>query len=214
LPGQAEDGAITSILEAREVTKRYGRRPPVLRGASLAVQPGEIVGLTGENGSGKSTLLRIIVGLLQADGGTVAMNGSKGYCPQEPVLFDSLTMQENLAYFAAGYGLSDEELRKRSSQLFERLRSTDHSTNRVANLSGGTKQKLNLIISLLHRPALLILDEPYQGFDYESYLAFWDLVREFKEEGRSVLIVSHMLLDRDPLDRVYELREGRAVEEG
>jgi ABC-type multidrug transport system ATPase subunit len=84
----------------------------------------------------------------------------------------------------------------------------------VANLSGGTKQKLNLIISLLHRPALLILDEPYQGFDYESYLAFWDLVREFKEEGRSVLIVSHMLLDRDPLDRVYELREGRAVEEG
>jgi ABC-2 type transport system ATP-binding protein len=204
-----------SVLEVRQISKRYGRRrPPVLKGASLTVNPGEVVGLTGENGSGKSTLLRIIVGLLRADGGQVALHGSLGYCPQEPVLFDALTMRENLTYFGTGYGLSPDELDRSSAHLFERLRAVDHSTNAVANLSGGTKQKLNLIVSLLHEPALLVLDEPYQGFDYDSYLAFWDLVGDFRERGRSVLVVSHMLLDRDPLDRVYEMRDGRAVEQG
>lgn len=202
-----------ALLQVEDIHKRF-KRLHVLRGASLSVEPGEVVGLVGENGSGKSTLLRIIVGLLRHDHGSVTRNGSHGYCPQEPVLFDALTMRENLAYFASGYGLSAGELAERSQDLFQRLRCTDHSFRPVANLSGGTRQKLNLIIALLHQPSLLILDEPYQGFDYESYLAFWELAEEFKREGGSALVVSHMLIDREGLDRVYAMRDGQAVLEG
>ena len=202
-----------SVLEVNDIHKRYGHHT-VLDGASLDIQPGEIVGLTGENGAGKSTLLQIIVGLLRADGGSVALQGRPGYCPQEPVLFDALTMHENLVYFAAGYGLGRDELHDRSRALFERLRCQDYAATRVSDLSGGTRQKLNLIVSVLHQPSLLILDEPYQGFDYASYLAFWDLAEEFKRAGRSVLIVSHLLIDRDRLDRVYAMRNGLAVQEG
>ena len=199
-----------TILSIKDVHKRF-RRLEVLRGTSLAVERGEVVGLVGENGSGKTTLLRIIVGLLSRDRGEVNVDGRLGYCPQEPVLFDTLTMQENLAYFAAGYGLSPDELHGRSDELFDRLRCIDYASVRVANLSGGTRQKLNLIISLLHQPTLLVLDEPYQGFDYESYLAFWDLAAELKQRGESVLIVSHMLIHRERLDRVYSMQGGRAV---
>jgi ABC-2 type transport system ATP-binding protein len=202
-----------TILYIEDVHKRF-RRLKVLQGTSLAVDRGEVVGLVGENGSGKTTLLQIIVGLLSRDRGEVHVDGRLGYCPQEPVLFDTLTMQENLDYFAAGYGLSPDELRGRSDELINRLRCTDHASVRVAKLSGGTKQKLNLIISLLHQPALLVLDEPYQGFDYESYLAFWDLADDLKRRGGSALIVSHMLIHRERLDRVYSMQDGRAVLEG
>lgn len=200
------------VLEIQDVHKSY-RRTSVLRGASLNVNEGELVGLVGENGSGKSTLLRIVVGLLGADGGSVQLNGEVGYCPQEPVLFDALTMRENLTYFGAGHGLRATEIEERSEALFHTLRCAEDISKRVGNLSGGTRQKLNLIVALLHRPALLVLDEPYQGFDYESYLAFWKLAGELKSEGRSVLVVSHMLVDRDPLDRVYSMQNGIAVEQ-
>jgi ABC-type multidrug transport system ATPase subunit len=202
-----------TILSVEDVHKRF-RRLKVLRGTSLAIERGEVVGLVGENGSGKTTMLRIIVGLLSRDRGEVYVDGRLGYCPQEPVLFDTLTMQENLAYFAAGYGLSPDEQHGRSDELLGRLRCTDHASVRVANLSGGTRQKLNLIISLLHQPALLVLDEPYQGFDYESYLAFWDLADELKQRGASALIVSHMIIHRERLDRVYSMQYGRAVLQG
>lgn len=200
------------MLEAEGIQKWF-RRHHVLKGASLSVRPGEVVGLVGENGSGKTTLLRILVGMLRSDDGAISIDGRLGYCPQEPVLFDALSMSENLAYFAAGYGLSSGMLQERSEELFGRLRCIDHASVRVATLSGGTKQKLNLIVALLHEPQLLVLDEPYQGLDYESYLAFWDLVDGYKEQGRSALIVSHMLTNRERLDRMYTMQDGRTVQE-
>jgi ABC-type multidrug transport system ATPase subunit len=202
-----------TILSIEDVHKRF-RRLEVLNGTSLAVERGEVVGLVGENGSGKTTLLQIIVRLLRRDRGEVYIDGRLGYCPQQLVLFDTLTMQENLSYFAAGYGLSPAELHGRSDELLNHLHCTDHASIRLANLSGGTKQKLNLIISLLHQPTLLVLDEPYQGFDYESYLSFWDLADELKQRSENALIVSHMLIHRERLDRVYSMQDGRAVLEG
>ena len=98
---------------------------------------------------------------------------------------------------------------ERSGALMDQLNCRGYASKRVGELSGGTKQKLNLIIALLHRPALLILDEPYQGFDYESYLAFWDLADGFKRDGRSAVVVSHMLVDQERLDRVYSIVEGQ-----
>ena len=161
----------TTLLQAQDVQKHYGRIP-VLRGASLTINPGEIVGLVGENGSGKSTFMNILVGLLRQDGGSVQVNCQYAYCPQEPLVFDGLTMKENIVYFSAAYGLSAQDGLARGEALLERLNCRKFESQPAGQLSGGTRQKLNLIISLLRDPDLLFLDEPYQGFDYESYLIF------------------------------------------
>ena len=199
-----------TLLQAQDIHKHYGR-VQVLRGASLSIEPGEIVGLVGENGSGKSTFMNILVGLLKQDGGSVQVNCQYAYCPQEPQVFDGLTMQENLTYFSAAYGLSAQEGLARGEALLERLNCRKFENQPAGQLSGGTRQKLNLIISLLCEPDLLFLDEPYQGFDYESYLIFLDLVKEMAEAGRSALVISHMVHDHHKLSRIYKMQAGRAV---
>lgn len=202
-----------SALIASEIEKRY-RKNRVLTGASLTIDQGEVIGLVGENGSGKSTFLKIAVGLLPPDVGRIDTAGTTGYCPQDPVIFDALTMDGNVEYFAAGYGMPRDEAHTEGRALMRRLNCEQFAEKRVGELSGGTAQKLNLIVSLLHRPQLLILDEPYQGFDYESYMAFWDLAQEFRGEGRSAVIVSHMLIDQERLDRVYNLSNGTIQPQG
>ncbi len=199
-----------TLLQAQDVQKHYGRIP-VLRGASLTINPGEIVGLVGENGSGKSTFMNILVGLLRQDGGSVQVNCQYAYCPQDALVFDGLTMKENIIYFSAAYGLSAREGLSRGEALLERLNCKKFESQPAGQLSGGTRQKLNLIISLLRDPDLLFLDEPYQGFDYESYLIFLDLVKEMAEAGRSALVVSHMVHDHNQLSRIYKMQEGRTV---
>lgn len=198
------------LLEVKDIHKRFGHLK-VLRGVDLAINSGEIIGITGENGSGKTTLLRIIVGLLHCDRGKVKIHESFGYCPQTPLVFDSLTMEENIVYFSAAYGLSREEGMLRGKALMKKLECHQFSTKLATHLSGGTRQKLNLILSLLHEPSLLILDEPYQGFDYESYLDFWDLAKELKEDGKSALIISPMVYEHRYLTVLYRLKNGRLV---
>jgi len=200
------------LLEVKDVYKRF-KSLEVLKGVNLTIDSGEIAGITGENGSGKTTLLQVIVGLLSCDNGKVSMHGSFGYSPQNPLIFDTLTMEENIAYFSAAYGLIREEGISRGKVLMKKLRCNQYATMLAAHLSGGTLQKLNLIISLLHDPDLLILDEPYQGFDYESYLIFWELAKELKESGKSVILVSPMVYEHSLLTSLYRLKEGGIVHE-
>lgn len=200
-----------ALIEVDSVAKRF-RQVEVLRQASLRANPGEIIGLVGENGTGKSTLLRIIAGLLPADAGAVRRAGTFGYCPQEPVVFESLTIEQNLAYFGAAYALAESEIDRRGSALIERLRCEHFRGRPVGQLSGGTVQKLNLMVSLLHEPDVLLLDEPYQGLDYEAYLAFWELALERATAGRSVIVVSHLMHDLSRLSRLYRLADGRTVD--
>jgi ABC-type multidrug transport system ATPase subunit len=200
------------ILEVRNIHKRFGRLQ-VLRGIDFKVSRGEIVGITGENGSGKSTLLKIIVGLLPYDQGEVILHGSFGYCPQDPLLFDDLTMEENIEYFSAAYGLDQKEGISRGNDLMKMLRCEQFKMKLARYLSGGTRQKLNLIISLLHDPDILILDEPYQGFDYESYLSFWEIAKNLKEKGKSILIASPMIYEHHHLTKIYKLENGRLIHE-
>jgi ABC-type multidrug transport system ATPase subunit len=187
----------------------HRRRVEVLRGASLDVRPGELVGLVGENGSGKSTLMQIVVGLLASDGGTVQRPARLGYCPQQPLLWDKLTVAEHFELFATAYGMGEEQGSTASAALLEELQFDRYESYRVERLSGGTRQKLNLALALMHDPQLLLLDEPYAGFDWETYLRFWEMAERRRAHGMGILIVSHLLAERERLNRIYELRDGR-----
>jgi ABC-type multidrug transport system ATPase subunit len=188
------------------------RRSEVLRDASLMVCRGEIVGLVGENGSGKSTLMQIVVGMLERDGGQIDRLGRVGYCPQVPMLWEKLTVDEHFALFAQAYRLDSDTRERAVSSLVDELRFERYRGYRVEALSGGTRQKLNLALALMHEPALLLLDEPYSGFDWETYLRFWEMSERRRDAGMGILIVSHFLTERERLDRIYELHNGKAVE--
>ncbi|HEX8727229.1 MAG TPA: ABC transporter ATP-binding protein [Ktedonobacterales bacterium] len=202
------DDAVTAgrvALAARNISKHYGRRA-VLRDISFELATGELVGIVGENGAGKSTLLRILAGELRPSGGSVALDGALGYCPQSVVLNEALTVAQHLDYFRAAYGLADT---RRADALVERLGFARYRETHVRALSGGSKQKLNLTIALMHDPAVLLLDEPYQGFDWETYLRFWELAAELRARGRAVLVISHLVYDRSRFGRLYTLADGQ-----
>lgn len=181
----------------------------VLKGTSLEVRAGELVGLVGENGSGKSTLMQIVVGLLKRDSGDVQRPERLGYCPQVPMLWDKLTVQEHFDLFASAYGLGEEAAESAVVRLLEELRFAKYRSYRIEDLSGGTRQKLNLALALMHEPELLLLDEPYAGFDWETYVRFWEMSEARRDGGMGILIVSHLLAERERLDRLYELCEGQ-----
>ncbi len=205
-----------AVLRVEAVEKSFHRgiwpmrrTSEVLKGASLEVRAGELVGLVGENGSGKSTLMQIVVGLLKRDAGDVERPGRLGYCPQVPMLWDKLTVDEHFELFARAYGLDDAQRDRSVAGLLEELQFDKYRGYRIEELSGGTRQKLNLALSLMHEPELLLLDEPYSGFDWETYLRFWEMSQRRRDAGMGILIVSHLLAERERLDRMYELSEGR-----
>ena len=207
------------MLAVRDITKSFHRglglrrrRIEVLRGASMDARAGELIGLVGENGSGKTVLLKIIVGMLDRDSGEIERRGRLGYCPQVPLLWGKLTIREHFDLFASAYEIGPDQLAQARERLLAELQFERYLDYRVEELSGGTAQKLNLALSLMHEPDLLLLDEPYSGFDWETYLRFWEMSGKLRDGGMSILIVSHLISERERLDRVYELREGRLEE--
>ena len=208
------------VLRVTGLKKSFGRglwprrrRTEVLRGTNLTVGAGELVGLVGENGSGKSTLMQIVVGLLDRDAGAVERPARLGYCPQVPMLWEKLTVDEHFELFARAYRLAEGERERAAAQLLDELQFSRYRGFRVEELSGGTRQKLNLAIALMHEPELLLLDEPYAGFDWETYLRFWEMSERRRDRGMGILIVSHLLTERGRLDRLYTLVDGKAARE-
>jgi ABC-type multidrug transport system ATPase subunit len=191
-------------MEVRDLHHAYGRRQ-VLRGIDLDLRPGALVGIVGENGAGKSTLLKILSGELRPDRGTVRHQGRFGYCPQDVVLNDALTVRQHLKFFQAAFGLADLH---RAEELMEELRFAEYAGERAGDLSGGTRQKLNLTLALMHDPQLLLLDEPYQGFDWDTYQQFWSLAGRLRSAGCCVLVVSHLAYDIERLDDLWRLDGG------
>lgn len=191
------------LLEASAIGKHFGRRL-VLDDVSLSVNAGEAVAITGENGAGKSTLLRICAGLIQPDRGRVSVNGRVGYCPQEPGLFDLLSANEHFALFAPALGLSREQAISEGHELLAEFAFPTGDRTQCRRLSGGTRQKLNLALALLGGANVLLLDEPYQGFDHGSYVSFWEHVARWKAEGMGVVVVTHLLADSVLVDRVVD----------
>lgn len=203
------------LLAARGITKAYnrGRWPRrsqnrVLKGVHMELRRGEIVGLVGENGSGKSTLMKILVGALARDGGSVHRTGRVGFCPQDPVLYELLTCNEHFELFARAYGMQSDLLERSRATIYEALGFDSWGDTRVEELSGGTRAKLNLGLALLPDPDILLLDEPYAGFDWDTYQRFWELTAERRAAGRGLLIISHFIADEERFDRVLHLVDG------
>jgi len=211
-------------IKTENLSKKYGQTLVVDK-ANLAIKKDAIVGLVGPNGSGKTTIMRMICGLLKPTGGKVKINGfdvdgklSKiqnmiGYLPQQNALFPELNLYENLYYFGTIYGVSDKKvLDQRIRSLLERLELKGEMTKKVENLSGGFQRRAAIACSLLHDPDVLILDEPTIGLDPVIRLKFWDLFKDFKKQGKSILISTHYMEEADDCDEVVVLNAGKLVD--
>ncbi len=205
------------VVRATEVTKRYGRLSPALVDVSFSVTSGSIVVLAGSNGCGKSTLLRCIAGLAKHSGtievcghlvdGSVASRRSLGYLPQAVTLPQHATIDETLAFFARLRGADRRETVMPDGFLRP-------GTTRVGTLSGGQKQRLALAVALLGHPELLLLDEPVANLDADGRAAVWEVLRDMRAQGTTVLIASPSPADLAQVgDRTIILQEGRIVED-
>lgn len=209
-----ENRSPETVIEATGISKSYdsltpfGRTVEVLDDASLRVERGQIVGIMGENGSGKSTLMGILAGVREYDAGEVKRTGRVGWCPQEPRLYERLTVDETFQLFGRAYGMSDDATADSREWLLDVLDFERFHDRQVRHLSGGNRQKLNLAVALMHNPDLLLLDEPYTGFDWETFLAFWDLADDLRDQGVGIAVISHIINEHDRFDVVYELRDG------
>jgi ABC-2 type transport system ATP-binding protein len=191
-------------LAAVGVGKRYGRRW-ALRDANLTVRAGQAAAVVGANGSGKSTFLRICAGMLAADCGRVHVDGTIGLCPQYGGTMDFLRPQEHFTLVGVGRGMPPVAARRAGLAAAARLQWDAGEPTLARHLSGGTRQKLNLAMAVLGEPDILLLDEPYQGFDRGSYLDFWEQVWQWRSEGRAVVVVTHLLDHLDRVDSVLDL---------
>ncbi len=219
------DGAIPLALDRLVV--RYGERVAVA-GLSLTVRPGEIYGLLGSNGAGKSTTMKTVVGLLRPDEGTVRVFDHDpsgpgieakqllGYVPETPLVFDALTPWEFLEFVAGVRRIPGPTASDRAQRYAEALRLTPELHQPIAVLSSGTRQKLLLLAALLHRPPLLVLDEPFHSLDPRSVRVAREMLREHVASGRGgVLLSTHTMEVAERLcDRVGILDHGRLVGEG
>ena len=209
-----------AVVEARDVTFSYGALQ-VLNGLSFSVREGEVFGLLGANGAGKTTLMRIMVGLLRNDGGTITVHGEApsprqaarvGYMPQLNALYQELSIRENVDFFARMYGMSDR--RSRGEAVEEAIDLVDlaaRSSDTIDNLSGGMRQRVSLAIALVHRPPLLLLDEPTVGLDPDVRAAFWERFRRMAGSGTTIVVSSHTMDDAAHCDRLAFLRDGKVI---
>ena len=193
-------------LQARGISKRFGRRQ-VLRDVDLTVRSGQIAAIVGENGSGKTTLLRICAGMISPDAGTVSVDGRLAYAPQEGGTVPFLLPDEHFVLVGAGQGLSRAQARSRGRAQAAALGWRDIGTTTTRDLSGGTRQKLNLVLSTLTGADLLLLDEPYQGFDRGAYVNLWEQLWQLRDEGAAIVVVTHLLNQLDRVDQVLDLTE-------
>ena len=214
-------------LEIVDLVKRYDTGTEALRGASLDIRAGEFFGLLGPNGAGKSTLIHCTTGLAQPTAGSIRVFGhdaisdyeqarlAVGLAPQELNLDWFLTLEETLDYHAGYFGMPKRERRERARELLDTFSLSAKKDDRTRTLSGGMKRRLVLARALMHRPRLLILDEPTAGVDVELRLELWHYVQRINGEGTTILLTTHYLEEAEQLcDRIAFINEGQIVATG
>ncbi len=204
-------------VAVRDVVKRFGGIAALNR-ITLSIPRGQVYGLLGPNGAGKTTLIRAIVGLVRVDEGDVRVYGHRmpdrgvlsnvGYMTQAAALYLDLTAEENVRFFASLYGLGDVAEALRFVDLYDRRKSV------TATLSGGMRTRLSLACALVHRPELLLLDEPTVGVDPQLRAQLWDGLRRMAAGGTTILISSHVMDEAERTDRLGLILGGRLLAEG
>ena len=208
----------TYAVDVENVSKSFGALK-ALNGVKLRVRQGEIYGLLGPNGAGKTTLIRLICGLLAAHAGTVTVLGQRmpnvnvlrhiGYMTQQAALYPALSVEENVRFFAAINGA--EEGVKEALELVQLY---DRRGSVVATLSGGMRQRCSLACALVHRPELLLLDEPTVGVDPQLRVQFWESFRRMAASGTTIIVSSHVMDEADRCQRLGLIQYGRLLAEG
>ncbi len=210
---------MTSI-EVNEISKTFGAQKAVDQ-VTFSVEPGEIFGLLGPNGAGKTTIIRVILDIFKPDSGKVAVLGGPmteakknriGYMPEERGLYQDVTLERCLNYLAALKGLPESEGRKRIGTYLERFDLAAHSKKKIKELSKGMQQKAQLIVTLVHRPDILIIDEPFSGLDPVNTQAVKEILEEERERGVTIVMSTHQMHQVEELcDRLVLIDHGRVL---
>jgi len=205
-------------VDVDNIVKSFGTQK-ALDGLTLRVKAGEIYGLLGPNGSGKTTLIRAIVGLVAPDSGTVMVLGRRipdldilakvGYMTQQAALYPDLSVEENLRFFAAISGADGNV-----TEVLKTVELDQRRTSVVSTLSGGMRQRCSLACALVHRPKLLLLDEPTVGVDPQLRVQFWEHFREMAAAGTTILVSSHVMDEAERCQRLGLIRLGKLLTEG
>jgi len=214
-------------LEITNLVKRYPTGTEALREVSLDIETGEFFGLLGPNGAGKSTLIHCTTGLAQPTSGSIRVFGhdaiehyaearlAVGLAPQDLNLDWFLTLEETLDYHGGYFGMPKKERKERTAELLEAFSLSEKKDDRTQTLSGGMKRRLILARALMHRPRLLILDEPTAGVDVELRLELWQYVQRINEEGTTILLTTHYLEEAERLcDKIAFINDGQIVAKG
>ena len=211
-----------TAIDVQSVSKEYGHIQ-ALDSISLTIQEGEIYGLLGSNGAGKTTLIKILVGALKYDSGTVSVLGLEptankrelrpqiGYMPQQSALYEDLTARENVRFF--GRARRIPEIEKRINEVLDFLDLKERKDDPVYAFSGGMKQRVSLACALVHRPRLLLLDEPSTGIDLKLREMLWKYFRQLTAQGTTIVVSTHQMDEALHCDRVVVMRRGQVLAE-
>lgn len=214
------------MLLVKDLVKRYGDKTAVDH-IGFSVEDGEIFGLLGPNGAGKSTTINIITGLLKGDGGSIAVDGMDqndhlneckrllGIVPQDLAIYHDLSALQNVMFFGSLYGLSGRALKERAEETLDFVGLADRARDKAKTFSGGMKRRLNIACGLVHRPKLLILDEPTVGIDPQSRNHILESIRRLNEEGMSILYTTHYMEEAQQLcSRIAIMDAGKIIAQG
>lgn len=213
-----------TMLSISQLTKRLGNREAIKQ-LQLEIPAGEVFGLLGPNGAGKTTLLRLVMGLLQPDQGSIRLfDGQRpgsdaarrhiGYMPQQLAVYPGLTVWENILFYGRIYGMDNSRLQARAAEVLQMVELDARRDDVVATLSGGMTRRAMLATALVHRPRLLILDEPTAGVDPLLRIRFWEWFRQMVQGGTSIIVTTHNISEASHCDNVVFLRDGEKIEEG
>lgn len=217
----------THALRIKDLRKRYDTGVEALKGVNLEVKEGEFIGLLGPNGAGKSTLIHSIMGLVNPTSGVAEVFGHNvvtdyqaarrmaGLAPQEPNIDWFLSVEETLDFHGGYYGMRKAERKIRIDELLDIFSLTDKRKSRAMMLSGGMKRRAILARALMHKPKLLILDEPTAGVDVELRLELWKYIEQINKEGTTVLLTTHYIEEAEQLcSRIALINDGQIIREG
>jgi ABC-2 type transport system ATP-binding protein len=226
-PRSSYDRTSPPALAIEHLVKRYPTGTEALKGVSLTIETGDFFALLGPNGAGKSTLIHCITGLARPTSGNVEIFGhdaidryrearqAVGLAPQEINLDQFLTVEETLDYHGGYFGMPRADRRERADELLQAFSLTDKRGERTRFLSGGMKRRITLARALMHRPRLLILDEPTAGVDVELRLELWHYIRRINEQGTTILLTTHYLEEAEQLcNRIAFINSGEIAAMG